>query len=312
MLTVSHGSLGSPEVRVLCHLRRVRTGVRTEIARATHLGPATVSRAVAKLVAHGYVEERRDMAAAGVVGRPIVPVQLSAEYGVLGVFIGRFTTTVTLADLRGRILATRELETQQDPERIVTRAAAALRALRDAEPELKVGHVGLTSNWRDRGLDPEALAAALRRRTGLEVRAAEHVQSVAAAEQAVGFEGSGGETLYVYACETVGFAVAHETSERTSISRVFRLEHLPCEGSTHPCECGRTGCLEATVGAWRLAARAHRAGWIERPEVEPFYAAAAAGDSRVIKMIHERTRHLAVMARTVVDMVQPDRVVLVG
>ena len=107
---------------------------RTEIAGRTGLTAGTISRITRPLIDAGLVreltEERGDEPCGP--GRRCVPLDIDPQGGqVLGINIGPTFQTVTLADIKNRIIANvdLQLETIEDPEMVVRRVARESRHL---------------------------------------------------------------------------------------------------------------------------------------------------------------------------------------
>jgi hypothetical protein len=87
---------------------------RDTVAEVTSLSIATVNRQVTALLDAGLLRERPDLAAAGAIGRPRVPVEVNHEpYVTLGLHIGARTTSIVATDLVGRTLDVVETPTPQ-------------------------------------------------------------------------------------------------------------------------------------------------------------------------------------------------------
>jgi len=280
-ITVIRGRFGPAAAQVLEQVRAIGVAHRDELASSTELSLATVGRVVGQLTDARVLRECPQKVRSRSIGRPGIAVEVDVDhYLTAGVHIGRRITTVALGDLTGRVVAAETIR-RAPGERVdldgVSRRAAALLAGNPGRPPISVGLVG---PWRELGLPPGELGAELHDLTGLEVRTADHIAAVAATEFFHRRRGTPGVTLYVYARDTVGFAVATDKGTHTEVSRVGSLTHYPT-GSDVPCWCGRTGCLQVT-----------------------------AGDEAVLPSA--RARLLGEAAASVRDMVAPDRVVLVG
>lgn len=298
LITVTRGSFGSTAGQVLELVHRCGTARREEIAAGTGLSTATVGRAVTALVAARLLRERPDRILAGAVGRPGTPVEIDAgHYAVLGLHLGRRQDTVALGDLTGRVITHRSLPRAAEYRPDLPALARAASDLLTEQPGRAPLTLGVVAPWRDIGLDPARTEAELAELTGLDVRSGDHVAAVAATEFFHRRQGTPGVTLYVYARDTIGFAVAVErggesgTTSSVEISRVGSLGHFPT-GSDVWCHCGRTGCLEVTAGP--DPTHLYDAG----PDAHPELAV--------------RARRLGEVAAAVRDMIAPDRVVLVG
>ncbi len=283
---------------------------RDEISTRTALSVATVGRAVGQLVGAGLLRERPHRTRLGGVGRPGVPVEVNPDrFATIGVHVGRRIATVVLGDLTGRVLESETLERRcgESPD-VVELSRSAARLLGRAQRRTPLS-VGLVAPFRELGLDPEALGTELHDLTGLTVATADHIAAVAASEFLHRRHGTPGVTLYVYARDTVGFAVAVDKGVQTEVARVGSLTHFP----TRPPVAGsggRVGCLEAAAGDGALVAAAARTGLVPEPTIEAVYAAVA--EPAIGDLLRARATTLGEAAAVVRDMVAPDRVVLVG
>lgn len=312
MVVVARGKVAPAATRVLEEVRGAGPLARDLIGRATGLSPATVSRAVSALTEAGLLRERRDLAPTGQVGRPGAPVEIDpTSYVVVGVHLGVLETTVALCDVAGRVLAS---ESRPHPRGaapdhgLIGRIAAAL--LGSVAGRVPLG-AGLVAPWRDLGLEPASTAAALEEVLGLDVSTADHIAAVAAAEYIHRRHGTGGINTYVYARNSAGFVMAVDRGLQTEVSRVASLTHFP-SGTDVPCHCGRAGCLAASAGDHAIAQEAYAAGLVATPRIEELYVVAARGDEQALALRRRRARLLGRLAATVRDMVDPDRLILVG
>jgi predicted NBD/HSP70 family sugar kinase len=310
MITVTRGRFGTPAAQVLEQVRAGGVLHRDEIAARTSLSVATVGRAVGQLVEAGVLRERPDRTRLGGVGRPGVPVEVDPDrFVTIGVHVGRRIATIALGDLTGRVVAheTRERRTGEPPDLAgLSRSAAGLLGRTPGREPLSVG---LVAPFRELGLDRERLGAGLHDHTGLVVATGDHIAAVAASEFLHRRHGTPGVTLYVYARDTVGFAVAVDKGVQTEVSRPGSLTHFPTR-STVACSCGRTGCLEAAAGDAAMVAAAVGTGLVTEPTIDAVYAAVR--HPAVGALLRARARILGEVAAAVRDMVAPDRVVLVG
>lgn len=310
MITVTRGRFGSTAAQVLEQVRAGGVLHRDQIASRTALSVATVGRAVSQLVEAGILRERHDQTRAGGVGRPGVPVEVNPEgFVTMGVHVGRRVTTVALGDLTGKVVAhaTHERRTGERPDVAeMSRSAASILGRTGGRVPLSVG---LVAPFRELDLDRELLGAELHELTGLVVATADHIAAVAASEFLHRRHGTPGVTLYVYARDTVGFAVAVDKGGHTEVSRVGSLTHFPTR-SLARCACGRTGCLEAAVGDTATVVAATGTGLVTEPTINAVYDAVR--EPAVRMLLSDRAQILGEVAATVRDMVVPDRVVLVG
>lgn len=308
MITVARGRFGRTSAQVLEQVRAGGLVTREEIVTRSGLSPATVGRVVTALAEARMLRERPDRVRSGAIGRPGVPVEVDPDhFVVVGVHVGRRIATVAIGDLTGRVVTH---ETMRRPRGeapdldALGRIAARLLGSLPSRAPLAAGLVG---PWRELGIDPATYGQELHELTGLDVHTGDHIAAVAASEFLHRRHGTPGVTLYVYARDTVGFALAVDKGEVVEVSRVGSLAHLPT-GATDPCPCGRTGCLEVAAGDAAVVRAARR--WTSSTEIEAVYE--RAGEKPVLRLLRDRAQLLGSAASVVRDMTAPDRVVLVG
>ncbi|MGW7431669.1 ROK family protein [Streptomyces sp. NPDC054861] len=88
------------------------------------------------------------------------------------------------------------------------------------------------------------------------------------------------------------------------------VSHLPVPESTAPCQCGRSGCLEATASDTALGQEARRRGIVPEPDAFLVVDAAAAGDRRADLLLRERARAVGRAAALLLDVLNPDLLVV--
>lgn len=301
---------------------------RDVIAQVTGLSIATVNRQVTALLDAGILRERADLAVSGAIGRPRVPVEVNHEpFLTLGVHIGARTTSIVATDLLGRTLDVVETATPRGGQ------AAALTAIAgSAQRYLSRWHrrrplwVGVATGgvvdsstgyldhprlgWSDAPVGP-VLAESL----GLPVSVASHVDAMAGAELLLGMRrqpGRGATSLYVYARETVGYALSIGGQVHSPASGPGTIAALPVQSEL----LGGTGQLESTVSdeAVLVAARKARIIPAEGPAstVTAVLRAARQGNAQATALIAERARVLGEAVALLRDMLNPDDLVVGG
>lgn len=301
---------------------------RDSIASVTGLSIATVNRQVTALLDAGVLRERADLAVSGAIGRPRVPVEVNHEpFLTLGVHIGARTTSIVATDLLGRTLDVVETATPQGPQR------AALQSLAgSARRYLSRWHrrrplwVGVASGgvidtstgylsharlgWIDAPVGP-VLAEAI----GLPVSVASHVDAMAGAELLLGVRRSnnpGATSLYVYARETVGYALSIGGRVHSPASGPGTIAALPAQSHL----LGGSGRLESTVSdeAVLTAARTLRIVPTDGPAstIGGVLRAARQGNEGAVELLAERGRVLGEAVAMLRDMLNPDDLVVGG
>jgi predicted NBD/HSP70 family sugar kinase len=301
---------------------------RDAIAQVTRLSIATVNRQVTVLLDAGVLRERADLAVSGAIGRPRVPVEVNHEpFLTLGVHIGARTTSIVATDLFGRTLDVVETPTPRGSQ------AAALASLAgSARRYLSRWHrrrplwVGVAAGgvvdsatgyldhprlgWSDAPVGP-VLAETL----GLPVSIASHVDAMAGAELLLGVRRHSthsSTSLYVYARETVGYALSIGGQVHSPASGPGTISALPAQSEL----LGGSGQLESTVSdeAVLIAARKARIIPIEGPAstVAAVLRAARQGNQQASALLAERARVLGEAVALLRDMLNPDDLVVGG
>ncbi|MEO3758679.1 ROK family protein [Mycobacterium sp. B14F4] len=307
---------------------------RDVIARVSGLSIATVNRQVTALLDAGVLRERADLAVSGAIGRPRVPVEVNHEpFLTLGVHIGARTTSIVATDLLGRTLDVVETPTPRGAQAaaLATLAGSARRYLsrwhrrRPLWVGVAAGGVvdGATGyldhprlGWSDAPVGP-VLAEAL----GLPVSVASHVDAMAGAELLLGMHrlaladpllASAPTSLYVYARETVGYALSIGGGVHSPASGPGTIAALPA----HSDLLGGTGQLESTVSdeAVLIAARTARLIPADGPgsTMPAMLKIARQGGERARDLLTERARVLGEAVALLRDMLNPDDLVVGG
>lgn len=308
---------------------------RDVIAAVTSLSIATVNRQVIALLDAGLLRERADLAVSGAIGRPRVPVEINHEpFVTLGIHIGARTTSIVATDLFGRTLDTVETPTPLSPAgpALASLAESASKYLQRWHRRRPLwvgvaiggtvdGATGLVDHprlgWRQAPVGP-VLADAL----GLPLSVASHVDAMAGAELLLGlrrFTPSSPTSLYVYARETVGYALVIGGRVHCPASGPGTIAALPAHSEL----LGGTGQLESTVSDEAVLAAARRLKIL--PDVPAatraagattamtdLLRAARAGNRPATELLAERARVLGEAVALLRDMLNPDELVVGG
>ncbi|MFI6154488.1 ROK family protein [Kitasatospora sp. NPDC051170] len=299
---------------------------RSRVAALSGLSPAAVSRQVVDLLAYGLLCERPELAGTGSVGRPQLPVDVDTErLAVAGVHVGVPYSTLSLLDLRGNVLAQEVLDNLgltgravldrllgQVPgflaEAAAGREVVGLGAITggavDPERGVTVRHEPL--DWYE-----VPLGRLLERASGLPVRVDNHARALAQAEILFGRPAARRSLVQLFVGHVVDVALAVgglvHLGPRSATGEVA---HLRVPGSTADCPCGRRGCLAAAASDTTLYRDAVTAGVIPVPERTGMIAAVRAGDARADRLVLRRARLIGQAVAVLVDVVNPDLVVL--
>ncbi|MET3982577.1 putative NBD/HSP70 family sugar kinase [Streptomyces sp. PvR034] len=300
---------------------------RSAVSGLCGLSPAAVSRQTTLLVRRGLLREVPAPPAgpATAAGRPRIPLDLhtGAVGGPLAgsLHIGVRACVLGLVDLRGQVLARRALPHEEGlgADRLLGLAAAELeRFLAEfggGRPLLGVGaalggwvrpdtgtvvrHAAL--GWRD-----VPLADVLTRALGVAVRVDNHARAVGHAEILFGHPQARRSLVHLFIGNVVDAAFGIEGAVHQGPGAAAGdVAHLPVPGSTVPCACGRTGCLQATASDTALGAEAVRRGIVPEPSVMLVVDAAATGDPRADALLRERARAVGRAAALLLDVFNP-------
>ncbi|MFM9632441.1 MULTISPECIES: ROK family protein [Streptomyces] len=298
---------------------------RSTIARLTGLSPASVTDHCARLAGLGLVREAELPRRSNGVGRPHVPVDLDGtRFVVGGVHVAVPYTTVALLDLRGRVVARRELKHRgTEPAGVLARAAEGLAGLcAKASGRRPLGVGVAVGGWVDRdsgtvvehpllGWRDVPVRELVGARTGLPVHVDGHARALVDAERLFGRARGSRSLLHLFVGNVVDAAFAtHDQVHHGPRSQAGAIAHLPLAGGTEPCDCGRTGCLQEELSERTLCRRARAAGLTDGTNPMHVVAAAAEGDAVAVRLLLERARMTGRAAGLLLDVLNPESVVV--
>ncbi|MFE7791676.1 ROK family protein [Streptomyces sp. NPDC057460] len=303
---------------------------RSTVARLTGLSPASVTGHVGRLLARGLVRESAETAGPRGLGRPHIPVEIdTGRYLVAGAHIAVAHSTVSLMDLRGRIVAEdRQPHRTTDPHRLLAGLAERLPRLVSAHAAgrtvlalgVATGHrvdpvAGMIMEhpllgWRDVPVR-DVLSAA----TGLPVHVDSHSRALARAEQMFGEASTRASMVLLFIGAVVDAAFATEGAmHRGPRSGAGSIAHLPLgaggSGGAEPCSCGRSGCLQSEVSERAMVRRAAEQGLLVASFRE-LLDQALAGEARAVALFRRRARLVGRAAALLLDMFDPEVLVVV-
>ncbi|MFI6689542.1 ROK family protein [Streptomyces sp. NPDC050485] len=299
---------------------------RSTIARLTGLSPASVTDHCAQLGALGLIREAAVPRQSKGAGRPHTPVDLDASRFVVGgVHVAVPYTTVALLDLRGRVVVERRLGHGEgtEPGRVLANAADGLGALlADARDRTPLGVGVAAGGWVDRdsgaivehgllGWRDVAVREVIGAHTGLPVQVDGHARALVNGERLFGRVRGSRSVLHLFVGNVVDAAFAtHDEVHHGPRSQAGAIAHLPLEGGTEPCDCGRTGCLQVELTEGTLCRRARERGVISTANPMHVVRAAADGNPVAVRLLVERARMVGRAARLLLDVLNPETVVI--
>lgn len=321
---------------VLDLIRERGTVSRVELAEATGLTQATMTHAVRKLIALGFVREAGTARSTRGTPRRLLELRPDAAR-MVGIQFDRFTAVGVVVDLAGRVVAQREMPGagDRDPDAVVAEFAEHIAALlEDAgltrSDVLGIGLATYGPQDRDAGvlLTPQPtpawqgypLAATLAAATGLPAAIENDATAAGIGVQALGTASS--SFAVVFMAGGIGSGVIIDGHPyRGATSNGLELGHISVDALGARCGCGNRGCLDTIAGpipvteqALSNPALAARLG-LGRDPLTDFRAigrAAREGDAAAVGLVEASAHTLAVATVTLVNLFDVARVVLAG
>ncbi len=308
--------------RVVEALRANAELSQAEISRLTELAPATVSNIVRVLSAAGFLEQT------GGAGRRGATVRISRGAGmVAGVDFGHSHVQVTLGDLAGQVIATKQRpldnnHLHRDGLALADKLLAALmKKERATRSQLRAVGLGLPAPvGRDGVIDSGSIlpgwvgvgaAEAAAEVFGVPVVADNDANLGALAESRVG-AGMGRESMvYLKVASGVGAGIVLDGRiYRGGLGTAGEIGHITMDENGPLCRCGSRGCLEAYVGGVSLVNQLAPL----QPEITMagLVGLVLAEDVGARRLIEDAGRYLGRAAAIVANIVGPELIIVGG
>ena len=316
---------------VLWSLYLAQAGSRPEVGAATGLSAASVTSVVRELIDEGIVVETGLAESDG--GRPRAMLAMNPDYGyVIGVDIGETRVRVELFDLtmteraRAEYPLGRAAEHDVDivVEQIVTGVSAVIAGSGvEAGAVLGVG-IGVPGiiergaevlvHGQTYGWDAVPLERLLRARTGLPLYFDNGAKTMGQAELWFGAGRGARNAVVVLVGSGVGAALySGGATYQGATSSAAEFGHVTVAVGGRRCRCGSTGCLEAYAGAEAILERYGRPMAADDQEAAlAGLIAAAASSPGAAAVLDETAQYLGAGIGTLVNLLNPERVVLGG
>lgn len=319
--------------RLLRHLHLHGPVSRSELVSVTGLNRSTVGALVSELADRGLVDERPG--STGSVGRPSLVVGPVAESAVVLAFDLRVDVTIgAVVGLGGRTFVRKELRHRRghlSPDSATRQLVTLAGSLLEDAPEgaawigtavsvpglveVDTGLIRLAPNlgWSDVALGAR-LDEAMRLAYGdtPPVTVGNDADFGAIAESLRGAGRGGRCVLFVNADIGVGGGILIDGRLLSGAGGFAgELGHMVVHPNGRSCRCGRTGCWETEIGQDAIVTRAGEdpASGITVAEVAE---RAAAGDRKAVGALRETQQWLALGITNLVNLLNPDVVVLGG
>ncbi|ASW55736.1 ROK family transcriptional regulator [Plantactinospora sp. KBS50] len=324
--------LGHHDRAIMRLLRDLGPCSRTTLAAEMEVSSTTITKTVAPLIARGYIEEQVT-AAETRVGRPAIPLAAVPDAAtVCGVQLGVGVVNLGLTNARAETLTEDSFafDPATDPTVVldkVTTAIEKLLAEAESAPCLAIGvaapgpvdtkrrtnlmsvHLG----WRH-----VPIADLLEARLNIPVFVDHNVRAMALAETLYGRHDVR-DLAYVHIKTGLGLGLVLDRKPfYAGIHGLSELGHVRAVSSGRTCACGARGCLETVVSETSLLDSAIGAGIMPQdgaPPTSPLAvveALAAAGDDAARRIRAELVQHLAAALANVVNLFNPQLILLGG
>lgn len=300
---------------------------RTDVARATGLSQAAVTKAVAPMIAAGLIVDH-DEAPRGPRGRPANPIRVAPEaLIVLGIKVNPGEIIGVATDLTAQLLVT--VNQPVDPnfatvvegvakvaerlcgllgERCERLAGIAVSVSGDVDARNGVVRESALLGWTG-----EDLGGELARRLGVPVLIENDVRALTIAEHWFG----AGVGTRSFAIVTIGSGIGcglHLNGEvvEGAFGVAGEIGHLPLASERFACACGRRGCVEAVASTGAIVRAVADSGVRKITTIDDAVALARSGDHGAIDAFDRAGTAIGAAIATVVNLTGPELVIITG
>jgi predicted NBD/HSP70 family sugar kinase len=326
-----------PTLSAVLDLIRERSTVsRVELAEATGLTQATMTHAVRKLIALGFVHEVGTVASSRGTPRRLLALKPEACF-MIGVQFDRFAAVGVVVDLAGQVMVQRAIPAPGDrrPGEVVAEFAEHVQAMLDSAGVDRADVLGIgLATYGPQDLDAGVLltpqptpawqgfplAATLAEATGLPVAIENDATAAGIGVHTLGSESSSFAVIFMSGGIGSG-VILGGFPYRGVTSNGLELGHISVDASGERCACGNWGCLDTVAGPMAVTEQALRdpeltarlgLGRDQLADFKSIGRAVAAGDAAAAALIATSVRTLGVATVTLVNLFDVGRVVLAG
>ncbi|WP_404474436.1 ROK family protein [Microbacterium aerolatum] len=301
---------------------------RIELAEATGLTAATMTRVVRDLLADGLVVESGHGASTGGKRPILVEIDPTARFAV-GIHIAAESTVLIVSNLWGAIVGRSRAAAPAEtpPDEFLDGLATSLRDLLDSlgiDPALVAGVGVAAPGTPDRDLGRSSSASAgprwegyplregLAQRLGLRIVLENEAIAAAVGEYWSGAAGEIGELAVIHMETDIGVGVVTRGRPlRGAHGGAGDLGHLSLDVNGAPCPCGGRGCLHL-IASPAAARERYRCSTGEVVSMSRLGAAAVAGERDALEALNPSFAALAQAAGALVTLLDVERIVLAG
>lgn len=324
--------------QVFEHIRASGRAARADITRALAISPGTVTTLTADLIAAGHLREVEGLPREAGRGRPPVALEVVPESKfVVGIKVADRRLTAVLTDFAGNLRADASLDTphsRKPLDQLVDEVSKLIAALLTKSghkmPQINGIGIGLSGivehstgvvAWSPYLSSPDqALRQACEERFNVPVAVDNDANVLTLAELWFGKGRSLGDFAVVTIEQGVGMGlVLGNRLFRGARGMGLELGHTKVQLDGALCRCGQRGCLEAYLADYALTreaatALAHppRNLGSGRAVLEALHAQAKSGNRAAETIFQRAGRFLAVGLANVVQLFDPDLIILSG
>jgi predicted NBD/HSP70 family sugar kinase len=300
---------------------------RTDVARATGLSQAAVTKAVNALRAAGFVQESDFERPDSSVGRPTIPLVVAKERSyIVGVKVTSERTYGVLTDLSGEPLARRDLPNSSvDVDAVLRSVIEVVDLLRATSPGDRLDGVGVAvSGDVDRltgvvrqspllGWHDVPVRSLLEARLSVPVTVENDVRALTARERVFG----SGVDVASFAIVTIGAGIGCGIFVNDGIvdgayGVSGEIGHLPLGPGHLICSCGRHGCVETVASSHAILERIRRAKDQPGLTMDDAFRLAHAGDDDAAAAFSAAGEMIGLALATLANLIGPDLIVIAG
>jgi predicted NBD/HSP70 family sugar kinase len=248
---------------------------------------------------------------------------------VAGIKVMDDSVLAVLTDLAGNVVTDAWIPLHDHAtDAVLGRCVTAINALLDSSSICRTSLIGLgvclpgTVEWSTGicrrspylGWHDVPVAQLLGNQLGVPVSVDNDVNALATAESLFGCRRGARNFAVITLGRGVGSALVYDHAVyRGGRGGAGELGHMICEPGGRPCECGKTGCLEAYVGETALLRRADELGIGGKPPtINALLTLARDGDNLATQLYDELSARLSVSIANLINLVDPELVLLSG
>lgn len=310
---------------ILARLGAQGPASRADLARSLDVSPALITQLVKELIGDGLIDEREHSPSQG--GRPARRLGLVSSAGhAVGLKIAPDHLAFVEVELDGTVIRSAQEPFDASSATLLEGLGNALEGFIAGGRGVPILGIGVAIpgtvdaqgsgivdsyqlGWNDMPIGPT-----LRRMLGLPVLVENNVNALAMAERLFGI----GRNHATFLTLTIGTGVGAGLVMDGVVLRggsggAGEIGHVPLVENGDLCSCGNHGCLETLVGQTALERRARDAGIIgPRSGIAALTRAADDGDARAQALFSEAGHELARVLASVVQVFDPESVILLG